>query len=144
MIFTTLTLIYNSLYYAITFLLTFFMYLHSVLPFGLDVGILGVAAYFYTKLPKPDSSNVYSIFGPEAGSRESENYPDRTIKCIAHRGAGLDAPENTLQAFKYVSIIIIHPLKSAKDETYFRKRLVSYQFTLFGCILHLLFFISTF
>ncbi|CAK1556019.1 unnamed protein product [Leptosia nina] len=72
-----------------------------VLPLGLDVGILGIAAYFYTKLPKPDSSNVYSIFGPEAGSKESENHPERVIKCIAHRGAGLDAPENTMQAFKY-------------------------------------------
>ncbi|CAF4945764.1 unnamed protein product [Pieris macdunnoughi] len=72
-----------------------------VLPFGLDVGILGVAAYFYTKLPKPESNNVSSIFGPESGSKESEKHPDRVVKCIAHRGAGLDAPENTMQAFKY-------------------------------------------
>ncbi|XP_045506169.1 glycerophosphodiester phosphodiesterase 1 isoform X2 [Colias croceus] len=73
----------------------------SILPFGLDIGLLGVAVYFFTKLPKPDPSNVTSIFGPPSGSKEGEANPKKVVKCIAHRGAGLDAPENTLQAFKY-------------------------------------------
>ncbi|XP_026314356.1 glycerophosphodiester phosphodiesterase 1 isoform X2 [Hyposmocoma kahamanoa] len=72
-----------------------------VLPFGLDVGLVGVSAYFLTKLKKPDAHNVASIFGPMPGTRESEQYPEKVVKCIAHRGAGLDAPENTMEAFKY-------------------------------------------
>ncbi|KAM3956860.1 glycerophosphodiester phosphodiesterase 1-like [Aphomia sociella] len=72
-----------------------------VLPFGIDVGILGVAAYYLTRLKKPNHNNVISIFGPEPGSKEGEANPDKVVRCIAHRGAGFDAPENTLQAFKY-------------------------------------------
>ncbi|XP_038221554.1 glycerophosphodiester phosphodiesterase 1 [Zerene cesonia] len=101
MIFTTMSILFNSLYYATTFVVTFFMSIHSVLPFGFDIGLLGVAVYFFTKLPKPDPSNVTSIFGPPSDSKEGETNPKKVVKCIAHRGAGLDAPENTLQAFKY-------------------------------------------
>ncbi|CAG5037050.1 unnamed protein product [Parnassius apollo] len=72
-----------------------------VLPFGIDVGILGVAAYYITRLKKPDPDNVVSIFGPDPWSKESDLHPEKVVKCIAHRGAGLDAPENTIQAFKY-------------------------------------------
>ncbi|XP_048003760.1 uncharacterized protein LOC125240005 [Leguminivora glycinivorella] len=72
-----------------------------VLPFGLDVGLLGVATYYSTRLKRPDPVNVMSIFGPEVGSKEAEANPDQVVQCIAHRGAGLDAPENTLEAFKY-------------------------------------------
>ncbi|KPJ12629.1 Glycerophosphodiester phosphodiesterase 1 [Papilio machaon] len=72
-----------------------------VLPIGLDVGILGVTAYFITRLKKADPSNVAQIFGPDPWSKESELHPEKVVKCIAHRGASLDAPENTMQAFKY-------------------------------------------
>ncbi|KAJ2941558.1 hypothetical protein O0L34_g14610 [Tuta absoluta] len=72
-----------------------------VLPCGLDVGIVASIVYGVTKLKKPDSRNVLSVFGPLPGSTESEILPDRVVKCIAHRGAGDDAPENTLEAFKY-------------------------------------------
>ncbi|XP_028160606.1 uncharacterized protein LOC114353011 isoform X1 [Ostrinia furnacalis] len=78
-----------------------FFYVKGVLPFGIDVGLLGVAAYYLTRLKKPQYNNVVSIFGPEAGSKESELHPEKVVRCIAHRGAGLDAPENTLEAFKY-------------------------------------------
>ncbi|CAH0730513.1 unnamed protein product, partial [Brenthis ino] len=71
------------------------------LPLGLDVGLLGFAAYYFTRLRKPDQYNVESIFGPEPGSKEAETYPEKVVKGIAHRGAGWDAPENTLEAFKY-------------------------------------------
>ncbi|KAJ0169849.1 hypothetical protein K1T71_014455 [Dendrolimus kikuchii] len=72
-----------------------------VLPLGLDVGIVGISAYYLSRLKKPDQKNVLSVFGPEPGSKESETNPEKVVKCIAHRGAALDAPENTLQAFKY-------------------------------------------
>ncbi|RVE49052.1 hypothetical protein evm_006298 [Chilo suppressalis] len=75
--------------------------LHAVLPFGLDVGIIGVGAYYLTRLKKAQQNNVLSIFGPEPGSKEGELHPEKVVRCIAHRGAGLDAPENTLEAFKY-------------------------------------------
>ncbi|XP_075989351.1 glycerophosphodiester phosphodiesterase 1 isoform X2 [Anticarsia gemmatalis] len=72
-----------------------------ILPYGLDVGLLGVTTYFMSKLKKPDPLNVISIFGPEPGTKESQDHPEKVVRCIAHRGAGLDAPENTLEAFKY-------------------------------------------
>lgn len=99
-----LHLIYDSFNYILstTYLIVFL--LHAVLPFGLDIGLVSVSAYFLTKLKKPDAQNVASIFGPMPGSRESEQHPEKVVKCIAHRGAGLDAPENTMEAFKYVSI----------------------------------------
>lgn len=71
------------------------------MPFGLDIGLVGFGAYYLTKLKKPDPFNVMNIFGPEPGSKESEDHPEKVVRCIAHRGAGLDAPENTLEAFKY-------------------------------------------
>lgn len=76
---------------------------HTVMPLGLDIGLAGIAAFYLTRLRKPSSENVLSVFGPESGSQESEQRPDAVVRCIAHRGAGFDAPENTMQAFKYVS-----------------------------------------
>ncbi|XP_072941183.1 uncharacterized protein [Epargyreus clarus] len=101
MFITIISLLFNAFYYVISFIFCFISYLHAVLPFGIDVGVLGIAAYYMTKLKKPDPENVYNIFGPEPGTKESELHPERVVKCIAHRGAGLDAPENTLHAFKY-------------------------------------------
>ncbi|XP_052745697.1 glycerophosphodiester phosphodiesterase 1 [Bicyclus anynana] len=92
---------YNSVYYVISFFLSFICALHTVLPFGIDVALVGVAAFYITRLKRPDQENVRNIFGPLPGSKESLLYPDKIVKCIAHRGAGLDAPENTLEAFKY-------------------------------------------
>ncbi|VVD01987.1 unnamed protein product [Leptidea sinapis] len=97
MILTILSVLYSALYYLCLFLIN----LLTVLPLGIDVGLFGVAAYFTTKLKRPDPENVSHIFGPEHGSKEGDSHPERILKCIAHRGAGLDAPENTLEAFKY-------------------------------------------
>ncbi|XP_050676610.1 glycerophosphodiester phosphodiesterase 1 isoform X1 [Leptidea sinapis] len=97
MILTVLSVLYSGLYYLCLFLIN----LLTVLPLGIDVGLFGVAAYFTTKLKRPDPENVSHIFGPEHGSKEGDSHPERILKCIAHRGAGLDAPENTLEAFKY-------------------------------------------
>ncbi|XP_047039286.1 glycerophosphodiester phosphodiesterase 1 isoform X3 [Helicoverpa zea] len=67
----------------------------------MDVGILGFSAYYLTRLRKPEPENVTSIFGPEPWGKESMQNPEKVVRCIAHRGAGLDAPENTMEAFKY-------------------------------------------
>lgn len=103
MFLTLLTYLLNGSFYIYTVFATFISILHTVLPFGLDVGLAGVAAYYLTKLKKPEPENVLSIFGPEQGSKDYEEHPEKIVRCIAHRGAGLDAPENTMEAFKYVS-----------------------------------------
>ncbi|KAF9793655.1 hypothetical protein SFRURICE_002314 [Spodoptera frugiperda] len=73
----------------------------QILPFGLDVGLVGFAAYYLTKLKKPEPQNVLSIFGPDPWGKESQQHPEKVVRCIAHRGAALDAPENTMEALKY-------------------------------------------
>lgn len=103
MFITALTFLLNGFYYITSSFYFIISLLHAVLPFGLDVGILGVGAYYMTKLRKPDQNNVLRVFGPDAKSKESESEPEKVVRCIAHRGAGLDAPENTLAAFQYVS-----------------------------------------
>lgn len=103
MFISTLHFMFNSFSYILSSVYFIASLLHTVLPFGLDVGLVGASAYFMTKLKKPDAQNVANIFGPLPGSRESEQHPEKVVKCIAHRGAGLDAPENTMEAFKYVS-----------------------------------------
>lgn len=103
-----ITYTYSGIFYLISVLFTFISTLHAVLPLGLDVGLLGVAAYYFTRLRKPDRGNVEYIFGPEPGSKEAEMYPEKVVKGIAHRGAGWDAPENTLEAFKYVSNVYFY------------------------------------
>ncbi|XP_048485951.1 glycerophosphodiester phosphodiesterase 1 isoform X1 [Plutella xylostella] len=72
-----------------------------VLPLGLDVGIAGAAAYMFLRLRPPSPDSVKRIFGPDPWSKEGQQQPEALVQCIAHRGAGLDAPENTLEAFKY-------------------------------------------
>lgn len=101
-----LSIAYSSVYYVISILLTIICGLHTVLPVGLDVALFGVAAYYVTRLKRPDERNVQEIFGPIPGSKESLLCPEKVVKCIAHRGAGFDAPENTLEAFKYVSLFV--------------------------------------
>ncbi|CAG9789728.1 unnamed protein product [Diatraea saccharalis] len=101
MLITAATFFINSLYHTFSSVYFIISMLHTVLPLGLDVGILGVGAYYLTRLKKAQQNNVLSIFGPEPGSKEGELHPEKVVRCIAHRGAGLDAPENTLEAFKY-------------------------------------------
>ncbi|CAH0599489.1 unnamed protein product [Chrysodeixis includens] len=101
MFIAALKLILNSSYYIFSIIYFLFTFCHTVLPFGLDVGLIGLSAYYLTRLRKPEPENVINIFGPEPWSKESQTSPEKVVRCIAHRGAGLDAPENTLEAFKY-------------------------------------------
>lgn len=101
MFLTIITFFVNSLCHSFNFFYFLICLFHTVLPLGLDVALLGVSAYYFTSLRKPEQRNVVSIFGPQPGSKESEEDPEKVVQCIAHRGAGLDAPENTLEAFKY-------------------------------------------
>ncbi|KAJ8703745.1 hypothetical protein PYW07_013039 [Mythimna separata] len=101
MFLTILSLAINTVYYVFSTLYFLLSLSHIVLPFGMDIGLLGLCSYYLTRLKKPDLENVNSIFGPEPWSKESQMNPDRVVRCIAHRGAALDAPENTMEAFKY-------------------------------------------
>lgn len=85
------------MYYLFTYSMSF---LHIALPLGVDIGLAGVAAFYLTRLRPPSNDNVISIFGAKPGGQDSDK-SGRHVPCIAHRGAGFDAPENTLQAFKY-------------------------------------------
>ncbi|CAH1109392.1 unnamed protein product [Psylliodes chrysocephalus] len=69
----------------------------SYVPFTLvSTGIIvGFIAIF--RVPPPDRLAVETILGKELNQEAGEN--GFTIKTVAHRGAGLDAPENTLEAF---------------------------------------------
>ncbi|KAH9633662.1 hypothetical protein HF086_009762 [Spodoptera exigua] len=104
MFFTMLTFIINTFYYSFSFLYYLLSFCHAVLPFGLDIGLVGYAAYYLTKLKKPEPENVISIFGPDPWGKESQYKPEKVVRCIAHRGAALDAPENTMEALKYVKL----------------------------------------
>lgn len=76
----------------------------SYVPFTLvSTGIIvGFIAIF--RVPPPDRLAVETILGKELNQEAGEN--GFTIKTVAHRGAGLDAPENTLEAFTRVRIYI--------------------------------------
>lgn len=95
--------IYTILIHSFDFILFLSHVAHTVLPLGLDVGIAGAAAYMFLRLRPPSPDSVKRIFGPDPWSKEGQQQPEALVQCIAHRGAGLDAPENTLEAFKYVS-----------------------------------------
>lgn len=105
MFLTVLSLSIKTVYYVFSTFYFLLSWSRTVLPFGLDIGLVGFSAYYLSKLKKPDMENVISIFGPEPWAKESQFHPDKVVHCIAHRGAALDAPENTMEAFKYVSTL---------------------------------------
>ena len=64
------------------------------------VGLL-LSALSYFRLPPPDPSDAFKILGCDP--RNLDGTPSKTrgaLGLIAHRGAGLDAPENTLESLR--------------------------------------------
>lgn len=74
----------------------------TILPFGVILALLLVCAGYFLHIPAPSSESVEAILGkdPAFVSNDGNVY---VMKTVAHRGAGLDAPENSLPAFKMVS-----------------------------------------
>ncbi|KAJ2948639.1 hypothetical protein O0L34_g7894 [Tuta absoluta] len=101
MFLTSFNFLYSTVLYIISSICMLMSVFQTVVPLGVNVGLVGAFVYYATKLKKPDPKNELSIFGPVPGSEESKLHPEKVVRCIAHRGAALDAPENTLEAFKY-------------------------------------------
>ena len=62
-------------------------------------GLLCLVSYF--KLPAPDTQNAFKILGSDP--RNLDGTPSKSrgaLGLVAHRGAGLDAPENSLEAVR--------------------------------------------
>lgn len=72
----------------------------SILPFTILLTALIVCLIHVLRIPPPESSAVETIVGKEPHLDVTEG--EYVMKTVAHRGAGLDAPENSLQAFKTV------------------------------------------
>lgn len=77
----------------------------SILPFTILLTGLIICLIHVLRVPPPDVSAVEAIVGKEPHLDNSGG--DYVMKTVAHRGAGLDAPENSLAAFKLVSISIL-------------------------------------
>ncbi|EEZ98717.1 glycerophosphodiester phosphodiesterase 1 [Tribolium castaneum] len=72
--------------------------INTILPFGLILTILLVCAVYFLRVPAPSPASVETILGKDPAVASSDDA--YVMKTVAHRGAGLDAPENSLPAFK--------------------------------------------
>ncbi|XP_046399031.1 glycerophosphodiester phosphodiesterase 1 isoform X2 [Ischnura elegans] len=110
--------------YIYGFLLLCFDTLASSFPPTLLGSVILFVAYHYLKLPPPDDEQVELLLGRDpwlddnneitalensTSNEESSGDSDKTdkgekilrnLKVIAHRGAGLDAPENSIASFR--------------------------------------------
>lgn len=93
----TIVFIFYGIFHFIAEIFTNFIPLGILLTLCIVFGIYGL------KVPQPPQEAVESIVGKDLLAEESvDGY---NVKTIAHRGAGLDAPENSLAAFDLVSCI---------------------------------------
>lgn len=73
----------------------------SIIPFTLLLTVIIVTSIYFLRVSPPDSAAVESVFGREPHLESTDGV--YVMKTVAHRGAGLDAPENSLVAFQLVS-----------------------------------------
>lgn len=58
------------------------------------------------RIPAPPISAVETIIGEDLiAEKEDTDNNVFLLKTVAHRGAGLDAPENSLEAFNMVNFV---------------------------------------
>jgi glycerophosphoinositol glycerophosphodiesterase len=76
--------------------------LRTILPFGIILALILFCSGYFLRVPAPNPDVVEAIVGkdPHLVTTNDDNY---VMKTVAHRGAGLDAPENSLAAFNLVS-----------------------------------------
>ncbi|KAL3278617.1 hypothetical protein HHI36_016157 [Cryptolaemus montrouzieri] len=70
----------------------------SYIPIGILLTICIVGGVYYFRVPPPGPEVVDAILGRDLSEVDSNN-SGYVVRTVAHRGAGLDAPENTLEAF---------------------------------------------
>nr|CAD7574100.1 unnamed protein product [Timema californicum] len=91
-------------------------YFHAFFSFASEVvycsvpyifigSLLFFALIYFAKVPAPSASVVEEILGKDpyyevSGEDQDEITHLYSMKVVAHRGAGLDAPENSISAFK--------------------------------------------
>lgn len=90
----------------------------SYLPYGLILVLTLYLLIQIIRIPAPHEYCVETIVGQDLWL-EAEESDDSLflLKTVAHRGAALDAPENSLEAFKQVllknEVIFVNKLKSS-------------------------------
>lgn len=73
----------------------------SIIPFTILLTVLIIVLIYFLRVPSPEDNAVEAVLGRDP---LLENIPGvYVMKTVAHRGAGLDAPENSLIAFQLVS-----------------------------------------
>lgn len=75
----------------------------SIIPLGIFLTFLLTGFVYFTKIPPPTAQEVETIIGKDLHQLDSDV---NCIKTVAHRGAGLDAPENSLIAFQMVKVTL--------------------------------------
>ena len=89
----------------------FWLYSFEILCFSIPTAGLGAILLFILvhigKIPPPDPATVEEILGQNPLLQEHDSKKDGKagayiMKSIAHRGAALDAPENSISAFRQV------------------------------------------
>lgn len=78
----------------------------SIIPFTLLLTILIVTCTYFLRVCPPDLAAVEAVLGREPHIQNPNGEGVYVMKTVAHRGAGLDAPENSLIAFQLVSTFI--------------------------------------
>lgn len=73
---------------------------YSLIPFGILLACLLCGLVYCLRAPPASPETVEAIIGKELHLAANGDY---VMKTVAHRGAGLDVPENTLEAFKMCS-----------------------------------------
>jgi len=89
----------------------FWLYSSEILCFSIPTAGFGAILLFILvhvgKIPPPDPATVEEILGQNPLLQEHDSKKDGKaeayfMKSIAHRGAALDAPENSISAFRQV------------------------------------------
>lgn len=74
-------------------------------PTGLLIVLIVIAALLHFRIPAPRESDVEAILGKNISVLSEEELKTASyVEVVGHRGGGIDAPENTIAAYKNVSL----------------------------------------